>query len=252
MRLTFAVDGIKETQAQLRGFSDRRLAASLATGLTRTAVEAKAGLQAEMPNVFDRPTPYTIGGVGMKGATAQTLEAEVFIKDQQSGDRGGRPAAVYLRPEIKGGKRQAKGVERLLTAAGALPGGWAIVPGAGAQLDQHGNLSRQQLTLILRQIRRSRSAGPQPRRRLVGDQRKAGGQVFVIHPGAKGAAPGVYIRDAVGRNITPLLLFVRQATYRARFDFEGIVTRIATQRLAPNIERAIGESAARLLQRGGQ
>ena len=250
MRLNIQVDGLREVQQSLRGFSDRRLAAAAATALTRTAVEARDGVKAAMPSVFDRPTPYTLGGVGMQGATAQTLEAQVFLKDQQTGGSG-RPAAVYLRPEVRGGKRRTKAVERLLSAARILPAGWAIVPGAGAQLDQHGNVSRQQLTLILRQIRQSRNAGPQPRRRLVGQQRKAGGQVFAIQQGAKGAAPGIYIRELTGRNITPLLLFVRQATYRPRFDFEGIVTGIVQQRLGPNLQRAIGESAARLLARGG-
>lgn len=250
MRLNIAVDGIKEVQQQLR-FSDRRLAASAATALTRTAAAARDDVKAAMPSVFDRPTPYTLGGVGMKGATAQTLEAEVFIKDQQSGDRGGRPAAVYLRPQVSGGARRLKAVERVLRALGALPAGLQVVPGAGASIDQYGNLAREQLTKIIRQLRTQRVSGPvQPRKRIAA-ARSAGGTFFVMPPGRKGAAPGIYARDFSGRNITPVILFARPATYRARFDFEGIVTRSVQQRLRPQLEQAIGESFGRLLARGG-
>ena len=51
--------------------------------------------------------------------------------------------------------------------------------------------------------------------------------------------------------VTPVLLFVRKPTYGKRFDFEGIAGQIAAQRLGPNLQRAIGESASRLAARGG-
>ena len=243
----FAIDGVKEVQASLRGFSDRRMAAAAATALTRTAVEAKAGVQAQMPGVFDRPTPYTLGGVGISTASASNLEAEVFLKDQQSG--AGRPAAVYLRTEVRGGARSTKGFEKLLQGRGVMPAGWRAVPGAGARLDAFGNIDRTQLGQILKQLRTQQAAGPvQPRKRIAA-ARSAGASFFVVKPGKKGAKPGIYARELTGRNITPVILFVRNATYSARFDFEGIVRRIANERLGPNLQRAIGESAARLAVR---
>ena len=249
MRLTFAIDGIKETQAALLGFSDRRMAAAAATALTRTAVEAKAGVQAQMPGVFDRPDPYTVNSIFIKPATAQTLEAEIGFKDSAS--VGGRiPASRYLLPEIQGGARPAKAFERALQAAGHLQRGRFAVPASGALLDQYGNVDRKQLSAILSQLRTGSKTKPLAAgRKGIAAQRKAGGHYFIKRNKA-GQSVGIFLRDFTGRAITPVFVFTRPPTYEARFDFAGIVARIASERLGPQLTRAINDSAIRLGQRG--
>lgn len=250
MRLTFDATGIRQTQTALRDFSDRRLATAAATTLTRTGRDVVAGVQDRMRTIFDRPTPYTLGGVGSTRATPQKLEVEVFLKDQQ-GERGGRAAAVFLRSQVSGGARKAKGFERLLQARGLMPDGWRAVPGAGAKLDQYGNLDRTQLGQILSQLRvSSRIKGLASGAKGIGAQRKAGGRFFSVLPGAKGARPGIYQREFGGKGITPVLIFVPQAVYSPQFPFAQIAAEIAQQRIGPNVERAIRESAARLAARG--
>lgn len=253
MKITVQVDGLKDAQDVLSGFSDRRMRAAQATGLTRTAVEVRDAIKAELPRVFDRPTPYTMNSLFVRPATADRLVAETYFKDETT--QQGIPATKYLLPNVVGGGRALKRFEVALKMTGRLPAGWQVVPGAGAKLDVFGNMSRGQIIQILSQLRITLTAGhdrnlPFDARKQIRAQRKAGGRFFVIPPGKKGAAPGIYQREFTGRNITPVVIFVRATSYRARFDFHGIARRVAEDRLRPNIERAIVESAVRLGARG--
>ena len=136
--------------------------------------------------------------------------------------------------------------------------GMFVVPGADAQLDAYGNMSTGQIIQILSQLRITLTAGhtrnmPLPtkgnERKVINAQRKAGGRYFVIKPGTKGAKPGIYRREFIGNNITPIAMFVKAPSYSARFDFDAIAAGIANDRLQPNLERAIAESVGRLAAR---
>lgn len=251
MKLTIDVTGIDKAIQTVNGFSDRRTASVFATALTRTAQAIAAEQRKEMAQVFDRPTPWTTGSIGIKPANAADLTAEVFVKSAASG--GGRSAAAYLQWQISGGSRTMKAFERLLQASKFVPSGYRVVPAIGARIDAFGNLDRTQLRQILAGLRETAQTGPQPKgfggKRLRA-ARKAGGQFFVMPPGRK-APPGVYQRAfGEAREITPVLLFVRSASYAKRFDFYGIAQRTAKARFPLELDRAIGESAARLEARG--
>ena len=58
------ITGLQEAKARLAGFSDRRLHAAAATALTRTALDVRDGIKAEMARSFDRPTPFTLASSG--------------------------------------------------------------------------------------------------------------------------------------------------------------------------------------------
>jgi hypothetical protein len=253
MKVTAILEGLKETQQSLRGFSDRRMAATLATALTRTAVEVRAGVQQELPRVFDRPTPYTVNSLFVRPARADKLEAEVFFKDEFGTSRLGIPATKYLLPEVRGGARRSKAFEKALRQAGVLPFGRFAMAGAGARLDAHGNVDRGQLIQILSQLRITRTAGHQRNLAFgakgVAAQRKAGGRFFVKQ-GRKGGPPGIYQRELIGRNATPVFIFTRPPSYSPRFPFEAIAGRIAEAKLSGHVRRAIAEQAARLMSRG--
>lgn len=252
MKLTLDVTGLAEAVRAIKGFSDRRLAAAAATALTRTASDIAKAERDAMVRVLDRPRPYTLGGVGMKPATAADLTAEVFLKTEGAGGRG---AGKYLRALVDGGQRRMQGWEKKLAGAGVLPSGWRAVPGAGARLDAEGNLDRRQLRQILDQLRLlmvtgPRSRGEQAKRRAAAA--RAGGAFFVLQPGQAKAGPGIYARD--GRSITPVVVFVTRSQYRRTFEFYGEAQRVAEQRLPQNFRRAIDDSIGRLMagQRGGQ
>ena len=249
MKLTVDIKGLDQaTKAITDRFSERRLASAAATALTYAAKDVQAEVKREMRLVFDRPTPYTMNSLFVRPATAQRLQAEVFFKDDRAGS--GTPATKYLLPQVEGGQRRTKRLEVALRAAGRLPEGWFIVPGAGARLDAYGNFSRGQIIQVLSQLRIQLLAGTERNmsfdaRKAINAQRRAGGRFFVIKPGSK-VAPGVYQREFNGRNITPVFIFVRKAAYRTRLDFYGVARRVTAERLPVHLSRAIQASAQRL------
>lgn len=260
-------DTVALVQSALRDVSQRRMAAAVATALTRTAVAARAAVAAEMGRVFDAPTPYTMRQLRYVPATAARPVAAVGFNVVAIQDVMGRvmefrdlgpgqtPAGRYLTPQIEGGSRAPKRLEEALRAAGALPKGWFAVPGQGAGLDAFGNMRVGQVRQVLSQLRLQTLAGSSSNMREAGDagairaQRRAGGRFFVVPPGGD-TQPGVYQREFFGRNVTPVLIFVRSVTYRRRFDFEGVVSRVARLQLPFQVRRALDETIARAAGRG--
>lgn len=266
MRITLS-SNIAEVRAQLAQFSDRRFNAAMATALTRTAVQVRDAVQAEMPRVLDRPTPYTTRQLRYVPAKADRLAAAVgFNVVNVTDERGATiafrdlgpgetPAGKYLQPNIEGGARRLKRLEVALRALGALPDGWLAVPGQGAALDAYGNVSRGQVVQVLSQLRVQLVAGTNrsmsgDARKQIAAQRRAGGRYYVVPPGKGKVQPGIYQREFVGRNITPVFIFVRGANYKRRFDFDGVSQRLAEQALPVEVNRAVAESLARLQSRG--
>lgn len=264
------VRGLPEVVAAMKEFSERRLNAALATALTRTAVQVRESVKAGMLQAFDKPTPYTMGQVKYVGATADKLMSVVgfgvvaiqdvygrVVRYQDIG-RSNTPAGNYLQPHIDASKRHTKRYEVALQAIGALPAGWATVPGAGASLDGYGNVKVGQIIQILSQLRITMTAGHDRNmsfdaRKQINAQRKAGGRFFVVAPGGKGGMqPGIYQREFFGRNVTPVLVFVPKVSYSKRFDFYGLGDRVAAERLPINVRQAVHEQRERLnLKRTG-
>lgn len=261
--LSIRVEGLKELRSELAEFSDRRFSAAMATALTRTAVQVRDAVQVEMPRVLDRPTPYTTKQLRYVAARADRLAAAVgfnvvSITDERGASIGFRdlgpgetPAGKYLQPQIDGGPRRLKRLEVALRASGALPDGWLAVPGEGATMDGYGNVSRGQVVQVLSQLRIQLLAGSSRNMsfdstKQIAAQRKAGGRFFVIAPGKGKVQPGIYQREFMGRNITPVFIFVRGAKYTRRFDFDGLTQRVAGQALPEQVRRAVSESLARL------
>jgi hypothetical protein len=290
MPMTFKVtiqSNVAQIRAQLQQFSDRQFAASMATALTRTAVKVRDAVQADMPRVFDRPTPYTVRQLRYVPATADRLAAAVGFNVARINDERGAlvgyrdlgpgetPAGKYLQFQVDGGQRAQKRFERALQTVGILPQGWVAVPGERAKIDQYGNQSVGELRQILsffdaaELVAGSRqNMGPLGRaKRLKGTRKKAGFEYFVVRPGErrsfvrqagaragmKGthlAQPGIYRRTnyALGSRIEPVLIFVKRALYKPRFDFYNQALRITNQTLPGEIDRAVAERLARLQQ----
>lgn len=232
------IKGLLELNKALDGFSDRRMAAATATAMSRTASSLRAHLKLQMARHIDRPTPYTLNSLYVKGATADRLDARVFFKHDAT--TAATPATRYLLPQVEGGVRRPKRFELALQAMGALPQGWRVVPAAGAQVDSHGNVERGQVVQILLQLRAQVAAG-----KKTTSLRKAGGQFFVV-PVGHGMAAGIYQRELIGANVTPVFVFVKSASYRMRFDFYGIGQQFVREQLPSELKRSIGEHIQRL------
>jgi hypothetical protein len=270
MNFTIDTRDLDRVRKSFARFSDRRFNAGLATALTRTAQAVKVAQQAEMRDVFDRPSPYTLGAVFVDRARADKLEARVGIADSPGGR--GRAAIKYLRWQISGGQRTPKAYERALMRAGALPDDMRTVPGKYARLDAFGNISAGQLRQILSQLRIELSAGATSvlptiveadnaatrkakQRRIKTAYTRAGGQ-YVAFPNGRGKLrAGIYQvkSTAFGRtDPKPVLLFVNQAQYEAgRYDFEYVSQQAIQRTLPAEVDKAMADQLKRWADKNG-
>ncbi|MBU9661867.1 hypothetical protein KTF22_08180 [Burkholderia multivorans] len=98
---------------------------AISQALTATAKLVQGAEKEAMPEVFDRPTPFTINSVAVKGARKSDFVARVFVKDI---------AAAYLEPYEFGGDHKMIGRGRT----------W-LNPKDKTLLNQYGNFSRNAL-----------------------------------------------------------------------------------------------------------
>jgi len=198
--------------------------------LNKTAKIIKEDLRSEMRRVFDRPTPFTLNSLRTKSATKAIPAAYVWLKDEAG---KGTPADAYLAPQIFGGDRARKRMEKALQSAGLMPARWYAVPAAGAQLNSYGNVKSSQVVQILSQLMVQRGGGYQSKRsgsaaskRTV---RRQGVTYFSIPERMGKLRPGIYLKRqfAHGSAIRPVFLYVPAVRYRQRFDFFGVADRSA-------------------------
>lgn len=219
-----------------------------AVSLTRAAKDAQAAIRSEMQRAFDRPTTYALNGTFMKAATKVNLEARVWVKDNPFGK--GTPADRFLLPEIYGGKRGQKGMERMLQAAGLLPAGWFAVPAAGAQMDGNGNVKRSQITQILSQLQVQQKAGFESRRSNSAASRRTvarqGVTYFALPQATRGLRPGIYLkrRFAHGSAIRPVFIFVRAVQYKPLLKFFEVGQAVAELRFAFHFDTELKKAIA--------
>lgn len=229
---------------------DRQVKFATRVALTRVAMRSKEAEEREMRDVFDKPTPFTMSGLYVRPATANNLSAEVKLKDFAS--KSSTPAAKYMAAQIKGGGRGQKRFERALEAIGALPPGYRVVPGEGAQLDDYGNLNRGQIVQILAYFRAFPEAGykanmTDKRREALqrGSKTRQGVSYFVGRPGDR-LPLGIYQRThfARGTAIRAVMIFVRSVTYEATFDFAYVAKQAIELHFKDEFQRALADARA--------
>jgi hypothetical protein len=237
---TLRVDSSR-LEASFEDHVQRQLPFAISKALNDTAKVSKAALVDEMREVFDRPTPYTMGSLRIRTATKQRLEAWVGFIDESF---KGTPATKYLMPQVTGGSRSVKRVEALLRARGLLPSGMYVVPGAAAQLDQYGNFSRGQYSKILSQLQASRdrtqNETDRSRKRRKRDPLRDA-RYFVGRPGGGRMPLGVWARYkfATGYAVRPVLMFVHVTRYSERFRFNQVVAAVSARTFPTAFDAAL-------------
>nr|WP_225540458.1 hypothetical protein [Xanthomonas sp. XNM01] len=221
-----------------RKFSDlerEQLPFAIMQACNATAVEIRDVWARTAPRVFDRPVPMTVRAAQYQKATKTRHYATIKLRDEAV---GGTPPAKYLLAQVQGGERRKKGFELLLQSKGAMPPGTFTVPGKGAELDAFGNVKARQINQILSQLGarndkyQNETEVSRKRRR-----RRGGHDVFALQQKRGNLLPGIYERmemaagDAARRaigvtsRIRSILIFVRNATYKPRFDIFGLAER---------------------------
>jgi hypothetical protein len=224
------VHGLDALIRGLDSLAARQMPFAFSKSLTQVAYLAKTDTQDEMRRVFDRPTHFTLNSERVLRATRDNLESVVWFKDVSPTARH-----HYLEPQVYGGGRPLKAFEARLKARGILPGGWLIVPGAGASLDAFGNMRRGQIVEILSYFDSFREAGYGGNMGQAGRDRRSrstssryGFSYFAIRPGQTSHLhPGIYRRTRTnfGSSIKPVMIFISGARYTKRLDLERIATK---------------------------
>lgn len=106
---------------------ERSITPDIVDALNTTAKTGQLAVIEAMPSYIDRPTPFTLMGVGMFQATVENAVG----KDPAALVRINPEQAEYLRYQISGGSRGPG--DFATTSSGPL------VPGPDAQLDAYGN-----------------------------------------------------------------------------------------------------------------
>lgn len=217
---------IRDNIAQvLRRLDERQRSIPVATSnaLNLTVFQARVQEVEVMKRVFDRPTRFTLNSLFVHRASTQSLSARVFLKENV-------PGRHYLRPNIFGGPRLPKGVERVMRSAGLLPNGMYAVPGRAAKIDSYGNMSRGQLMQVMSALKLAERTSGYSANRTARSTRRRGRRstYFVGRPG-KGRLPlGVWEVSRAGKMGTgPVLIFVRQPMYQQRFQFFQVAKNVA-------------------------
>lgn len=261
MKINAFIDG-KTVITDLSVTMPRQVPYAAAVMLSKIAREdLRPGFQQRLPEVFDRPTDFTIRGVFTKPASARELEALVYFPESQ--EERGKPKREYMRPGAEGtAARNQKKTEFLLTRIGVLPAGWVTTPGRGAKLDSRGNISGRTYAQIINVLQLKATAGgravaerSQKRARKLG----VDAEFFAVAPGpnrlSKGGGwlpPGVW-KHLPGRRITQILKFVKRAGYKPRFHVKDEGLTIVRRVLPARWREAVQLIAVKFSQpRGGR
>lgn len=247
MKINVHTSGVKEAQARLRGLAENKIKAATVAALNDGARAGYDTVRKEMGRVFDRPTPWTLGGARYVKATKQKLESSIDF--DKWGNKQGVTVEKVLSAQIAGGQRKPKRHEAALRALLAMPRDMLAVPGSAAKLDQYGNMSAGQI----RQIQAffgaaelfagvTANSTAKTRAKLAKDNKRTGArgfQYFALQKRKGKLLPGIYQRFATGFGsaIKPVIVFINPPNYRKRFDFYGVGMKAARERFVESFDR---------------
>ncbi|KKW11467.1 MAG: hypothetical protein UY48_C0018G0001 [Candidatus Gottesmanbacteria bacterium GW2011_GWB1_49_7] len=264
MATEIKITGLDELKKNLIDAVQDKFPLTMAIALTKTAKDIQAAEIEEMKVVFNRPTPWALGGTWVDTATKEKLVAVVKLKDEFMGGTApaksvGTPAIKFLEPQIMGGERHAKRFELALRYAGVLPDKMFIVPGKGAEIDQYGNMTHGLINQLIAWFRTSAGVGyggktteERKERLLKGTKKKAGYEYVFFRTWFRGRQPGIYRKSyyytgaGLQGSLLPIAMFVKKPMYKKRFDFFGIGNKVADTMLQHNFALQMEETLKRL------
>lgn len=233
-------DAIKKLEA----FRRDQLPFALSKAINVTAEEVKEAVKDEMAKVFNNPTDWTINSLYVKRGTKSNPAARVWIKNFAA--KGPSPED-WLKPEILGGHRKLKRMERALQIKGLLPPGMMIYPTKYADLDAKGNIKQGQVVQIMSYLQIFGEQGYKANMTEAGKKRhtnRTGNAYFVGKP--KGQLAGIWKRmsfSVTSRTaVVPIFYFIPSPTYKPRLDFYGIAKKVFSSRFQDNFSRSMSEA----------
>ncbi|WP_428485969.1 hypothetical protein [Rhodopila sp.] len=242
--LNFQVDtaGLTRMERALTLFADKQLRYATARALNDCTQAASVAVNKAMPEVFDRPIPFTErAAIAPRdlAATRDHLVSTVTLRPIQ---------AAYLLAEEQGGTRTPGQNTR-------KPGTALVLPGKGTPLDAYGNIPNS----TLKNFRAQAKADQRARRKRLSASRRAAKVeqaappkvdetntiVFLAAqtPGNK-AAIGGYFRRLSNHHLTRLTAFEPETHYHARLGYHARVQATFAHTWLPALLRRLYEALA--------
>src|SRR5690554_2169686 len=211
-----------------------------AQAINEVVKQAEQQLRQEVASVFDRLTPFTLNAFRIQYAKPSQPEAAVWVKDEKSGASKGLAPEDWFAPQVYGGERALKASERMLRSRGILPAGMYAVPGKGARLDAYGNMSRGHIVQLLSGLKAFDRAGSDHNATGSRRSRRKGhaNAFFILR---RGNQP-IGIAERRGKGVQVVLAFASEPQYTPRFDFHGVVRKVAENDAL--IEAAVDKAVA--------
>lgn len=190
--------------------------------LNAVAFDARTALNGATRGYFDRPNKFTQSAFLVQKSSKRNLIVAIYANDQP-----GRNRAKYLRPEIQGGTRRAKGFERYFAGVandGTIPQGYALVPTRNVKLNAQGNVSMATLKQITKGLSGSKRGG-----------------FFIGTPRHSTRPPGVYRRSR--EQLFAYFIAQPAPSYRSRFPMPDIAGKVVGRKFngyfMSSLERAL-------------
>lgn len=224
LSVSFEAD-ISSIKREMPEWAQRRITSITRNALNDSVTDAQFAETEKIRGVFDRPNPLTQRSPLYRKATNDSLTSWVFIRDEAS---GGTAPAKYLMPQVMGGARGAKRFELALRAIGVMRADEFAIPAIGFKRDQFGNVPGSTILRILSQLRAmDRFAGSNANETAASKARniRAGkARYFVPQENGRRAERGIArlprgIYERNGQTIRAVFVFLKQPTYRKRYDF---------------------------------
>ncbi|KRA44686.1 hypothetical protein [Devosia sp. Root635] len=235
LSISFEAD-ISSIKSEMPEWAQRRIPSITRNALNDSVIDAAHAETDKIRGVFDRPKPLTERAPLYRKATSDSLTAWVFIRDEAS---GGTAPSKYLMPQVMGGARGAKRFEVALRSIGVMRADEFAIPAIGFKRDQHGNVPGSTIVRILSQLRAmERFAGSmanETAKSKVRNVRAGKARYFIPQTSGPRADRGISrlprgIYERQGNRIRAVFVFVKQPTYRKRYDF-GQAARAKVERV---------------------
>ncbi|MFN9528568.1 MAG: hypothetical protein ACK561_17950 [Pseudomonadaceae bacterium] len=221
---SITANDLDDAMASLQALGPELANRALADALNHTANQARQALRVEMEDVFTSPTPWVLNSTRILNATAKKPEAIVTVKDDLGGK--GRGFDEWFSPQVFGNSRLTKGSEKMLRERGVLPAGRFIVPTKWTPLDASGGIQRGWMNQLLSGFGAFNKSGSD-HNATNSKRSEAKGHALAFFVIKRGRVP-IGIAERRGEEMRVVLQFSRSApSYRSRFDFHGVVRRVA-------------------------
>lgn len=198
---------------------------AMSRALNKTAFDCNAEIKKKLPQIFDRPTPWTINALYVKKSTKRFLVASLEYKGWAP---KGTASARIITQHVEGGIRKFKSSERKLQRRGLIPTNSFTIPSSYARINQYGNISPGQINQMLSGL-------------------KATGDSATYSQGKKANAWYVsrnkrMIFHRKGKEAVPILYVTRNVNYKKRYNPESIINKTSIRVFPNNFSEAIGHA----------